>query len=65
MIETAEQDLETHFVENPFIKMREKALRKKIESKAIIGAADLEKDLDDEDIILMKDEDKLMIKDLE
>lgn len=58
--------METHFVENPFIKMREKALRKKVDSKTPIGAEDLEKDnFDEEDIILMKDENKLVIKDLE
>lgn len=65
VIEQDELDLETHFVENPFIKMREKAHRKKIDSKANMQAEDLEKDLKDEDIVLNKDEDKLVIKDLE
>ena len=46
--------------------MREKALRKKIEGKTTIAAEDLEKDnFDDEDIILMKEDNKLVIKDLE
>jgi hypothetical protein len=58
--------LETHFVENPFIKLREKALRKTIDSKVAITAEDLEKDnFEEEDIILLKEEDKLVIKDLE
>jgi len=32
-IEKEEDELETHFVENPFIKIREKASRKVLESK--------------------------------
>ena len=32
-IEKDEEELETHFVENPFIKIREKATRKQLESK--------------------------------
>jgi hypothetical protein len=66
MIETDELDLETHFVENPFIKMREKANKKKIDSKQTVGAEDLEKaNFDDEDIVLMADDDRYVIKDLE
>lgn len=32
-IEKDEDELETHFVENPFIKIREKATRKQFEAK--------------------------------
>jgi len=46
--------------------MREKALRKKVDGKVMMGVEDLEKEnFDDEDIILMKEENKLVIKDLE
>lgn len=34
-------EMETHFVENPFIKIREKASRKLLESKLQMGADDL------------------------
>ncbi|MFO0118184.1 MAG: hypothetical protein ACK521_11430 [bacterium] len=53
-------------MENPFIKLREKALRKNLDSKVAITAEDLEKDnFDNEDIILLEDENKFVIKDLE
>ena len=66
MIETDELELETHFVENPFIKMREKANKKKIDSKLTVGVADLEKgNLEDEDIVFMADDSRFVIKDLE
>lgn len=32
-IEKDEEELETHFVENPFIKIREKATRKQLEAR--------------------------------
>ena len=32
-IEKDEEELETHFVENPFIKIREKASKRQIDSK--------------------------------
>ena len=66
-IETKEDELETHFVENPFIKLREKSTRKKQDSKVALQAVDLEKNnnFDDEDIVLMKDQNKFVIKDLE
>ena len=41
-----EDELETHFVENPYIKIREKASRKLLESKNTLGAEDLEEDAD-------------------
>jgi len=40
-IEKDEDELETHFVENPFIKIREKASRKQLEGKNVMGAEDL------------------------
>lgn len=45
-IEKNEDELETHFVENPFIKIREKASRKQVDSKNHMGADDLQEDAD-------------------
>lgn len=33
MIDADEEEFESHFVENPFIKLREKALQKNLQSK--------------------------------
>lgn len=63
-IEKDEEDLETHFVENPFIKIREKATRKQLESKQLMGADDLQEDADttaNQDIYYLKEENKLVI----
>jgi len=40
-IEQDADDMETHFVENPFIKIREKASRKQLDGKLQMGADDL------------------------
>ena len=45
-IEKDEDELETHFVENPFIKIREKASRKQLDGKNVMGAEDLQEDAD-------------------
>lgn len=37
MIEANNENLETHFVDNPFIKIRERALRKTLDSKIHLG----------------------------
>ena len=67
-IEQDEEQLETHFVENPFIKIREKATRKAIDSKHHMGANDLEEDADttaNQDIYFLKEENKFIVQDLE
>ena len=67
-IEKNEDELETHFVENPFIKIREKASRKQVDSKIHMGATDLQEDADttaQRDIYFHKEENKFMIQDLE
>lgn len=42
VIEDDQDNLETHFVENPFIKIREKAARKNRDGKVILAGDDLE-----------------------
>ena len=37
LIEADNEELETHFVDNPFIKIREKALRKTLDAKIHLG----------------------------
>ena len=43
-IEQDADEMETHFVENPFIKIREKASRKLLDSKLQMGAEELQED---------------------
>lgn len=62
VIEAGEEDLETHFVENPFIKMREKALLK---NQKNMSEQQLKGNMEDEDIILIKESGKFVIKDTE
>jgi len=38
MMEVDELELETHFVENPFIRSRERANRKNLDSKSMLTA---------------------------
>lgn len=68
-IEKDEDELETHFVENPFIKIREKANRKQLDSnKNAIGADELQEDADttaQQDIYFSKDDNRLVVQDLE
>ena len=66
IIEQDEHDLETHFVENPYIKLR-KASQKQIDSKNRLNAEDLEHDQDTTaaDVVMIKEEGKLVIKDFE
>jgi len=59
-------DVETHFVENPFIRVRERASKNQLDKKQMLGGRELEEDNADEDIVVMKDQgDKFMIRDLE
>jgi len=61
-----ELDVETHFVENPFIRVRERASKNQLDKKQMLGGKELEEDNPDEDIVVMKDEGgKFMIRDLE
>jgi hypothetical protein len=63
--EVEEDEFETHFVENPFIKMREKAVSKTLHGKTHLGKGDLDVNEDEHDIILMKESGKFVIKDFE
>ena len=69
-----EEEYESHFVENPFIKIRERALKKKLDSKASLGAKQLmiggaeqddEQMMESEDIVMVKESGKFLINDLE
>ena len=63
-IEKDADEMETHFVENPFIKIREKASRKLIGSKLQMGADDLQEDADataKQDIYFLKEENKFVV----
>ena len=50
-----EEDYEFHFVENPFIRMRERAAQKSLESKSRLGASQLRTEADTE----MMDEEEI------
>jgi len=73
-----DEEYESHFVENPFIRMRERAAQKNLDGKTRLGAAQLRTGaaldgdamMDDEeakkqDIFLVKETGKFMINDLE
>ena len=67
-IERDAEEMETHFVENPFIKMREKASRKQIDSKMHMGAEDLQEDAEaaiQQDVYYLKDEKRFVVQDFE
>ena len=67
-IEGEAEEMETHFVENPFIRMREKASRKQIDSKAHMGAEDLQEDAEaaiQQDVYYLKDEKRFVVQDFE
>jgi len=64
-IEKDENHIESHFVENPFIKIREKASRKQLEANKQLHEDDLVDDDEDQDIVLMKEDNKYVVKDLE
>ena len=68
------EQLETHFVENPFIKSRERISRKQMGSKVQIGEdhlkdsgqdADMGGDAQDRDIYIVQESGKIVVKDLE
>jgi hypothetical protein len=63
-----EDNLETHFVENPFIKMRERASMKDRESKVLLGQGELEEDSKinkEQDLYIMKESGKMVVNDFE
>ena len=66
-MEKEQNEIETHFVENPFIRLREKTSKKQIEARQGLGAEELEAGIQtrDQDIILLKEEQKFVIKDFE
>lgn len=56
VIEKDEEHLETHFVENPYIKIRERASQRSRDSKNVISATQLEDEGDqmrDDDVFIM------------
>jgi hypothetical protein len=44
VIEAEDEELDTHFVDNPFIKIRERALKRTLDAKIHLGQEDLEND---------------------
>lgn len=67
VIEADEDQLETHFVENPFIKIREKVAKKQRDGKVILAADDLEMQAaeKDKDVYIMQESGKMVVRDLE
>ena len=71
VLEDDADNLETHFVENPFIKIRERASAKKRFGSTALGEETLvtEKDLADgmavNDVYYMKESGKMIVKDFE
>lgn len=70
VIEKDEEHLETHFVENPYIKLRERASQRSRDSKNVIGESQLTggddaEQMRDDDIYIMQDTGKFVIQDLE
>jgi hypothetical protein len=66
MMDANDHDVETHFVENPFIRTRERASKKTLDTNAMLGGEELAEDeTAGQDIVLMKDAGKFFIKDLE
>lgn len=60
--------METHFVENPYIKIRERASQRSRDSKNLIGESDLkgdEEEIKDDDVFIMQDTGKFVVQDLE
>lgn len=47
LIEAENEELETHFVDNPFIKIRERALKKTLDAKIHLGQDDLNNNEDE------------------
>ena len=69
VVEDDEDNLETHFVENPFIKIRERAAQKLRDGKVMIGEKQLEDQDEDmnnnEDVYIVQESGKMIVQDLE
>lgn len=65
MLDIDDVNVESHFVENPFIRVRERANFKQLDRKNMLKADHLEEDAEDLDIIMMKEAGKFFIRDLE
>ena len=69
VVEDDEDNLETHFVENPFIKIRERAAQKLRDGKVMIGEKQLEdqdEDMNDnEDVYIVQESGKMIVQDFE
>lgn len=72
IIEVDNDNLETHFVENPFIKLREKVSKRTMAGKKNLDGQDLEQDAATQaeqdletDILRIKESGKFVVKDLE
>lgn len=77
-MQAEEEEYESHFVENPFIRMRERALQRQLDSRSNLGASqlrlasglnaadrDMEDDAEKQDIFIVKETGKFIINDLE
>jgi len=63
VVDDEEDALETHFVENPFIKLREKAMRQN--ANMVLGQKELEENAAEQDVYIVQESGKLVINDLE
>lgn len=63
LISVKEEDLETHFVANPFIKMKEKMQIRELASKNMLSAKQLGRN--NADVVIVKESGKFEIRDLE
>ena len=64
-MDVEEAELETHFVENPFIRVRERANKKQLDSKGMMTAEQIEEDAMKADIVMLSADGKFRINDLE
>lgn len=65
VMEVDELEVETHFVENPFIRTRERANRKNLDAQQMMTAEQIQEDAENQDIVMMDEKGKFLIKDLE
>lgn len=65
MVDAEEEEFESHFVENPFIKLREKAMQKNLLSKSHLKSANLDLEEQKADIYIQQETGKFVIQDFE
>lgn len=65
MVDAEEEEFESHFVENPFIKLREKAMQKNLLSKSHLKSAALGNEENKADIYIQQETGKFVIQDFE